>query len=343
MSAQQAADLVCVTKDLGSLALVGPVAKAAQDAGFVVRMVAEEPAASACESRYGIVPQRTSDPHVRDLVYDLHPKAVIVGCSSPINQEAIAAQEATRDGTPCVVMSDIRGAWSRHENIAGLVLTVDETDAASARRRGYSTAKAVGFHQANLPPEDSNAKSFVDSRRRDGHTVVLAALSGQHARLPHEMACVLGCADATTTPLTIIVQAHPKILPQEHPAGGTWEEWVARIVSQENVSTDHGIVTMRGSFTRYADMTISPSSSCLAAAAAGNIGIGLRPTTVERMLAAERGVIEQLDFYERELGMPIVRGPVDLGQFVGWVNRATVTAFDPQLALQHIRDYAGIA
>jgi hypothetical protein len=288
------------------------------------------------EKRFGIVPVSIGDMKPGDVMRDFTPNAIVVGCSSPAYQEYYFAIAANHEKVPLVIMSDIRRAWERHAGVDGLVLTTDVMDAHAAQAQGF-TARAVGMHQANLPPADAETEEFVEASHRKGRAVVLAALSGQPSRVAQELECVLACSAMTSLSHTLVVQPNPKILPQEHPDGGTLADWFARTIGDK-------AVMLKGPFARYADMTISPSSGGLTALAAGHVGVGLRCKSVEDVLVAESGVIPRLDFYEQELGMPIIREPIDLAPlFAAPQSKVAVHAFDAQLALQHIKKFAGIA
>lgn len=328
-----------VTHNLGSLAVVGRIAKAAKAAGWKVYLFAYGPSAAVAEKNTGIMPDPDNGLMPDNVVELLKPDVVVVGCSYPqVDPERQYLLAAEPRNIPGVIVSDVPGAWKRLLDIKrALILTTDGADADAAYFHGFPDSFAVGMHQVNVPPPSEETERVVAEQHALGKKVILYASSGQPTRVAQELQCVLACSALTTVPHALIHQPNPKIVPLPHPERGTWGEWL------ENEALAGNAVTLKGPFVLYADMTISPSSSGLTAAAAGNIGVGLRTATVEDIMAKESGVLEMLDFLEKEVGLPIIREPMDLAYLFETPRpKIDVKSFDTELALGRIKEYVGI-
>lgn len=319
--------------NIGSLACVGPVAKSLKSRGLNVRFFAVGPAVQNA-GKYDLQVETDIPGDAEawdDLIASINPAVIVVGCSYPLTIEGELAAAAGRSLTSLVVMSDIKNAWRRHdiEDIFALVLTGDEQDAREARGAGFK-ADAIGMHQAVLPTGSPEADRVIATAREGGRKVVLAALSGQPARIAQELACVLASSNITSIPHTLIVQPNPKILPKDHPDGGTWGEWLRTRTEEAGAVFSAG-----GPLVLGADLTISPASGSLVALVAGNAGAGLRVTEVESVLAAEPGAIENLDWLE-SLGVPVIREPVDLTPLFDIRPSVDIKALNPDLTAECI-------
>lgn len=332
-------DLLFVVRDMGPLEMIGPIIEQCAQKKLIVEVLAEEPAYGVIRARHHVTPIVCNERTMGDISGYLRtprPQAVVVGCSSPINFELKFALVAQDLKIPVVVVSDIHGAWKRIPNLAEpRVLVADEKDAAAVRHAGFD-ASVVGYRQAVLPESSLETEAAVAKMRRVGKRVVLFASSGQPSRFRQELECVLASSAMTPDKHVLVHQPNKKILAQQHPEGGTWGAWIERTLPP-------GVVRLEGPVVRYADMTISPSSSCMRAAAGGKIGVGLRVRTVEDVLLRETGVTDELNFYENELGMPILREPQSLSRFFNdGPSRVSVQPFDAELALMKIRAFADV-
>ncbi len=323
--------ILIVVQDRGALRALALTATAARDFGWDVRIITTGASRGQFITQFDLDEEPLTDPVT--ALGSLRPDVVVVGCSSPIDTEQTFALAARAVNIPVVLFSDIEKAFLRMRKLdKALVLCGDEVDAQNARKDGYR-ASVVGLREA-LAPQKSEAVSYaVESYRKGGRKIVLLAASGQPARIEQEIACVLDCAAMTSTPHAIIFQPNPKIINQAHPSGGTWGARLRDLVNGR-------ALWMEGPVVLYADATISPSSSALTAACARKIGIGLRPTTVESIMAKESGVLEQLAKYENEYGLPIIRHPVDLAPLLATRLCVNVTAFNVRLAFNAIAQFS---
>lgn len=263
----------------------------------------------------------------------IDPAVVVITCSQPIRGEQLLADAAQALEIPLVVLSDIRGAWKRIADLRmALVLTVDEIDAQRAREAGLK-AEVVGFHQATPPEHDVDLAKLASKER---HPVFLYQASGQPDRVEPETDLVLLSLAKASKACRVIFQPNPKIVPQRHSSGSTWGEYLSRKIRHHPATFE-----MPGPWVRYADATISPSSGPLTAVAMGRIGIVLRCEEIEHVLAREPGVLEQMDYYEQELGLPVLREPTDLMEFMNAPRPSVqIRAYEPETAFHQIYRYA---
>lgn len=323
-------------KDLASCKVPLPVARRLVAKGVDVKIYAEGPAIGEVEKAgfpvHALTPEGLPWEHDK-------PAAVIVGSSNPMNIERELAHTAQSLNTPLMIYSDVVGAYERHTldpKKPVFILTGGEKEAEEARAKGFAAA-AIGFHQADMPAEDANAERFIAGAHAQGKWVVLFATSGQPTRFAQELELVLSCAAATEMPLLLAVKPNPKILGQAHQEGGTWGEWLEEAILEK-------ATLVKGSFERYADATIAPSSGGLIAAAAGKVGIGLRCASVEAILEKEPGVLPWLDFCEMDLGMPVIRGIQPLDQLLRGHQplKQAVNPLNIDAALKAVVDVAGL-
>ncbi len=319
-----------VTEDRGPLQMAAPIAQQALKDAWAVEYVTAGVSKGEAQSGYSVPESDFIYP--ADVIAHNRPDVIVVGCSSPISIEQTFADAAKKYEIPLVILGDIRGSFKRIQRIErALVLVADEQDRQLAVDDGFKTA-VVGLREAVPPPISLETAELFETIRGDIGRVVHFAASGQPKRIAQELECVLESSRLTTIPHFISFQPNQKIISQMHPRGGTWGDWLKRAI-------DGRADWIAGPCVRYADATISPSVSALSAACMGKIGIGLRCAAVEDVLASEPGVIDQLEKYEREYGLPIIREPLDLSPLLTRRTPVHVKAFDPSLALQSIVSY----
>lgn len=247
--------------------------------GHVVLVVAEGTSTEAWEkTKHTIVRKGEVDPtrplyNTNEIFVGLSPDLVVVGLSSPINNEDHFASEANKRRIPVVAFSDTWGATSRMKlGVPNLILTMDDLDAKTAERH-FPASRIV-------PVGDWMTKPVAIPRSPWTPGMKSIFIAGQNpATIKDFVVETLAQIDSRKSEWEVAFRPHPKYkgAPETLGALELLRKSGVKIIENDEVSGDELAAT--------ADITVSSFSGVLRVSAlAGKVAVSVQtPNCIAQM------------------------------------------------------------
>lgn len=226
---------------------------------------------------------------------EMHPDLVILGESSPTNQEKLYGLASNRAGIPVVFLEDFWNGFTRlNPVVPDGILAADDLAARIAREKYPNANVVVVGHSTNYEADVPQELKLAMDELRDRHGGPVVVYGGQIAVTDLDL--LVACMQVT--PGCIIPCFHPKLVDALHEETGRpkmhfWKRSLEplgdRVIMKEAVP---GLASATlPQLVAAADITASGYSSVLMMAAANNkLAVSLWNEEVKKNLLLESGL-----------------------------------------------------
>ncbi|OHA83059.1 MAG: hypothetical protein A2408_02660 [Candidatus Yonathbacteria bacterium RIFOXYC1_FULL_52_10] len=345
-------DALLVTKDIGGVRVVCPLADALKHDGWSTRVIAEGKSLPLWRETGhtllvgGQLAQPLDIDAAEVILRSENPGVVITTLGSPINLEDAFSHAANRLDIPLVWFPDVWGAETRSQAIPDIVFAFDETERLVLEgqpRFEHSRIEVVGHPLADemLAGPSDEAQRIAVGAHIENSTIILIAGQGEYTGDMIDFVAN-SIAHFTEGKFIIIPRFHPKYKDDKPEWIAAWRERLDAIQDAAVIEVDPRVST--DDLARVADITVSSFSTTLTyAALAGKIPISVTTPAARAAMVKSTG----LDHYPPtrigaaiEATEPMHLALDSLRKKLGGQEAFSVEAFDARRAIRVIKGLA---